>query len=321
MEGRKRRRDEQKTIPPLRTYKIENVDHCKLPQMLDILESGNISLLCAPGKIRIQRPLLAGSASALLFCNYPSLRLREGDDGPDAINSDDPPESYLMVVEKSILRKALNILDGTKVRLLTLRVFEDRLKLTAYNAGLREESDAEVSVSVSTEDIVLRDRGAEIKYGKMIYLTGKEIAEKITNAGNELSIWHEPDQHRLKFATQAQAKNLKVAGYLPLPSEEESKYLLKEQDKQLLIALKQAGEGAVVLDAIELANDKDEEFRDSFGENGTKLINKFIALFKGEAKIQMKFELACPISFSGDLSPQESIRLYIAGKIPEDEQN
>ncbi len=314
-ECRKRKRQQTNEQVPLRTYRIEDVGSCVLPKLLNLLESGNISLICGPNNLRVDRKLLEGNAHIIIRCAYPSSRMRAGD---DKIKEGEPePETYVMVVEKSTFRKALKVMKSSNVRMVTIRVFEDHLRITAYNAKFGEEYDGNVAASVSTDEIALRDRGSEIRYSKIISLPGKYFAEKITDAGPELSIWHEAEKSRLRLSTQGQAKNLTLGGYLPLPNQLELETLLDKQEQEIKEALAVAGENEVALDPKN--DEEDEEFRDSYGVNATTLINKFIAVFGSETLIEVKFELGCPMSFSGKLSEHEKVKFYIMGKIPDDD--
>jgi len=284
MSARKRKREEQANERPLRSYRIPKT--YKLPAILEILESGNVNLYCEVNCIRISKDLLVKTAIVMVICKYRSDNTKPSDvtqttltSIPNASNS----EPYFIAVEKSDFLNGLKGVNG----------FEDHLTIVSYNNHWKEVATSRVTAMLSSEEPILHDPGEEIQYKGSLKISGKSFSDKIPKAGKQLKLDFETDKNRLRLTTSAPTQNLETSKFIDLPNVTEDKKV-------------DSPEG-------------EEEYRDAFGENSTKLLTKIIDLFK-ENSLLLKFDLGVPIHISGTFEKLETLTFYMAGKILDDDE-
>ena len=188
---------------------------------------------------------------------------------------------------------------------MNINIFDEYLSIISYDNKNKEVGNARVQAMTCFDQPMLTDAGEVIKYQGQLHIPGKQFSNKIPTSGNELKLCFEMEANRLRLTTASSAKTLQISKYINVP------IIKKNIDYS---------EKKVPDNGNKNGTKNDNEYRESFGESATKLLSKIIDLFKDNILL-FKFEDGYPISISGDFGTTESIKFYMVGKIPEDDDD
>ncbi len=203
-EARKRKREELRLEIPLIIYQLEK--GCKIQNLIELLDEGNVRLYCEPMTLVITCMLLDHAGA--IFIRIPSSKISD----PEL---KEQSSTYQICVDRDNFSTAFHNLKIDNMTYMQLFIYDTHILISAFDKTHKELKNVRISALTSGDEPMPNDPIDKLDFSAHVQINGKNFLKLLSGPGKEIEIEVEQEKCRLRFTTTtvSTANN----AYLTLP--------------------------------------------------------------------------------------------------------